>query len=429
MSKANALEQQMLNLINVERAKVGAAPLTFDSNLNSSAEQHSQWMLERDTFSHTGEDGSNARERMADAGYVFEGNWRSGENIGWQSERGAAGLSDDVAQIHASLMDSPGHRANILNPGFKEIGIGIEQGDFTKGSTYDAVMITQNFGTTSAQDAEDNNKTPAPAVSEPAVEEDVIVSQPVEEETVTEEVVDTAPDQVEPEPEPEKEVVVDARPDEADEEVVEVTEEKVVETEEEVVEATDEEVVVETEEEVVVEAGKDDTTQDVVVDKDTGKDADDIVEEDENNAEDTVTEVVDTDEVITEESAPEPDMTDDKPEHDGPAFDLASFLEDMFGRFNFDRMADRFDGFKSRFGRDDDADGVRAQHMARNDMSDRWESRQAQNADEMIFATSDLREEANDEQAAHDWQGLDADTFSNEFTLTWSHSSDDGFSL
>ena len=49
--------------------------------------------------------------------------------------------------VHESLMNSPGHRANILNPAFDEIGIGIENGDF---EGFDSVMVTQNFGATDA---------------------------------------------------------------------------------------------------------------------------------------------------------------------------------------------------------------------------------------------------------------------------------------
>ena len=58
MSQASALEQEMLELVNAERAKVGVDPLTFDDNLNSSAENHSNWMLENDIFDHTGVDGT-----------------------------------------------------------------------------------------------------------------------------------------------------------------------------------------------------------------------------------------------------------------------------------------------------------------------------------------------------------------------------------
>lgn len=151
MSVANTFEVQMLALINAERTAIGLQPLKLNAKLNTSAETHSRWMLQTDVFSHTGAGGSSAGDRMRAAGYVFSGNWTNGENIAWQSERGAAGIADDVINLHTSLMNSPGHRANILNPNFVEIGIGIETGGFfTGGRDWPAVIVTQNFARSSA---------------------------------------------------------------------------------------------------------------------------------------------------------------------------------------------------------------------------------------------------------------------------------------
>ena len=126
MSLASDLEQLMLNLINQERSNANLAPLTFNNDLNAASEDHSVWMLDTDTFSHTGQGGSSAGDRIVAAGYELEGNWTWGENIGWQSERGAPGLEDDVADIHQSLMNSPGHRANILlDRGVTHFGVGL----------------------------------------------------------------------------------------------------------------------------------------------------------------------------------------------------------------------------------------------------------------------------------------------------------------
>lgn len=161
MSIASDLERQMLALINQERTSRGLQPLQLEQRLNDLAEDHSEWMLQTDTFSHTGQGGSSATQRMRDAGFNFSGSWASGENIAWQSERGASGASDDVVQLHQSLMNSPGHRANILNPNFRYIGIGIEEGDF---NGWDAVIVTQNFAATSAPVVLDTGgSTPAPA--------------------------------------------------------------------------------------------------------------------------------------------------------------------------------------------------------------------------------------------------------------------------
>ena len=151
MSTANSLELGMLALINDERAAAGLEPLRMITLLNDAAETHSAWMLEADQFSHQGENGTSPSDRMEQAGYPFEGNSLSAENIGWQSARGEEGFIDDVAQVHASLMNSAGHRANILNPNAEDVGIGIEVGTFSgTNGDFEAVMVTQVFGTTDA---------------------------------------------------------------------------------------------------------------------------------------------------------------------------------------------------------------------------------------------------------------------------------------
>ena len=147
MSQASEFELLMLGLVNYERTSRGLDPLSINGDLNESSEDHSQWMLDTDTFSHRGASGSSPTERIEGTAYELTGSWRTAENIGWQSERGEPGIEDDVREIHAGLMASPGHRANLLNPDLKDIGIGIEVGDF---DGFEAVMVTQNFATTDA---------------------------------------------------------------------------------------------------------------------------------------------------------------------------------------------------------------------------------------------------------------------------------------
>lgn len=162
MSKASALEQLMLDLINTERDARGLDPLALELRLNDASEDHSEWILATDTFSHTGAEGSNPGDRMSDAGFVFSGSWGWGENIALQSERGAPGLADDVENLHNSLMNSPGHRANILNPNYEVIGIGIERGEY-KG--WDGVVVTQTFARTDAPIQLDQNDGSAPVLN------------------------------------------------------------------------------------------------------------------------------------------------------------------------------------------------------------------------------------------------------------------------
>ncbi len=189
MSTASTFEREMLELINQERTSRGLNPVQLETRLNDSSEDHSVWMLNTDTFSHTGSGGSSATQRMENAGFDFSGSWRSGENIAWQSERGAPGISDDVAQLHQNLMNSPGHRANILNPDFEYVGIGIETGDM---QGFDAVMVTQNFAATDAAVVLDNGNSPTRPAPTPPNEE---VAEPEEPEAETPETDVTIPEE------------------------------------------------------------------------------------------------------------------------------------------------------------------------------------------------------------------------------------------
>jgi hypothetical protein len=145
MTQASVYEQYMLELINSARLKAGVQPLAFDDSLNTAAENHSEWMIDTERFSHTGINGTNAGARMKDAGYVFSGSWSWGENIAWMSTRNPTGWADEVLKLHTNLMNSSGHRANILNNNFKEIGIGFEVGQF-KG--FNSAVVTENFAKT-----------------------------------------------------------------------------------------------------------------------------------------------------------------------------------------------------------------------------------------------------------------------------------------
>ena len=135
----------MLELVNAERLKVGAQALAFNGDLNEAADGHSAWMITADTFSHTGSGGSTPTERMSAAGFDFLGSWGSAENIAWASTRGPSGLRDEVEFLHANLMESAGHRANILNGTYREIGIGFATGQY---QSWDSAFVTQDFALT-----------------------------------------------------------------------------------------------------------------------------------------------------------------------------------------------------------------------------------------------------------------------------------------
>jgi hypothetical protein len=170
-----AYEQYMLELINRARANplaevarnpevadlnedlppgtinsTAKQPLTFNFDLIESARAHSEWMLGVDVFSHTGVNGSTARQRMEAAGYVFTGYWTCGENISWQGTTGTPDVTQSVGIQHNNLFDSAGHRENLMNGAYKEVGVGAITGQSTTsdGKTYNSVMVTQNFATT-----------------------------------------------------------------------------------------------------------------------------------------------------------------------------------------------------------------------------------------------------------------------------------------
>lgn len=122
-------------------------PLAHNLLLIDAARVHSQWMLDEDIFSHTGASNSTPTARMSAAGYAFTGSWTSGENIAWGGTTGPSiNLTSYAFSHHEGLFESPGHRVNILNANFREIGVGQKQGYFSaNGNNYLASMLTQNF--------------------------------------------------------------------------------------------------------------------------------------------------------------------------------------------------------------------------------------------------------------------------------------------
>ncbi|MET7691493.1 CAP domain-containing protein [Streptomyces sp. NPDC005483] len=122
-------KDQVLTLVNAERAKAGCSPVAENAKLTKAAQDHSQDMADHQNMSHTGSDGSSMGDRLARVGYAFR---TAGENV-------AYGYSSPES-VMDGWMNSPGHKANILNCAFKEIGIGLAQ----PGSYW-----TQDFGATS----------------------------------------------------------------------------------------------------------------------------------------------------------------------------------------------------------------------------------------------------------------------------------------
>jgi uncharacterized protein YkwD len=121
------LETRMLEMVNAERAKEGLKPLVADPELREVARAHSQDMLARSYFAHVSPDGKDLSDRIRKARLRY---LSAGENLA---------LAPNLARAHDGLMNSPGHRANILKPQFARVGIGVLDGG------RHGLMITQNF--------------------------------------------------------------------------------------------------------------------------------------------------------------------------------------------------------------------------------------------------------------------------------------------
>jgi uncharacterized protein YkwD len=165
-----ANEQYLVELINRGRANPSAEATRYDTALNEglapntittaakqpvainpyltdAARKHSQWMIDNDTFSHTGSGGSNPGGRITSAGYDWD---TYGENLGWNGTTGTLNATSTTAAVHEGLyvdagIAGRGHRVNLMNPAWREVGAGVVTGVFTSGQNYNALMATEDF--------------------------------------------------------------------------------------------------------------------------------------------------------------------------------------------------------------------------------------------------------------------------------------------
>jgi uncharacterized protein YkwD len=122
-----AAEVRMLELVNAERTRAGLSPLTMDPTIREVARAYSIDMFRRGLFAHVDQEGRTPFDRMRSGGVRFSA---AGENLA---------LAPTVDVAHEGLMNSPGHRANILNGRFRRVGIGAASGGMH------GKMFTQNF--------------------------------------------------------------------------------------------------------------------------------------------------------------------------------------------------------------------------------------------------------------------------------------------
>ncbi|HTV67044.1 MAG TPA: CAP domain-containing protein [Rhizobiaceae bacterium] len=168
MAAATPQEQLMLELVNrarlnptAEAARYGLAlsaaqktprdVLAMNADLYDAATNHTAWMLRYDIFSHTEttgvapwKTGTTPQQRVNHTGY----NGLAGENIAWTGSLPAVpNPTASILELHKGLFLSAGHRANILNATYDEIGIDQTAGKFlSSGTNWNASMVTQVFG-------------------------------------------------------------------------------------------------------------------------------------------------------------------------------------------------------------------------------------------------------------------------------------------
>jgi uncharacterized protein YkwD len=122
----DSFKQEFLSLINHTRAKgcncgntymPPAPPMVWNDDLEQAATGHAKEMAKRNYFSHTSKDGRSMNTRIITAGYLFKGfkSFMIGENIAFGQT--------SIEEVMEGWFKSEGHCKNLMNPGFKEVGV------------------------------------------------------------------------------------------------------------------------------------------------------------------------------------------------------------------------------------------------------------------------------------------------------------------
>lgn len=139
---AKTIKRATLCLLNNRRASHGKRKLGHNGRLAKAARAHAADMTRKNYFAHDTPTGVDFVARILSTDYVSRGEgWTLGENLAWGSHE----LGTPRAIVR-SWMNSPGHRANILNGRFKEVGIGVVRGAPQPGVERAATYAT-SFGT------------------------------------------------------------------------------------------------------------------------------------------------------------------------------------------------------------------------------------------------------------------------------------------
>lgn len=136
------LESATLCLMNKQRTKRGLDPLRPQKQLRKAALVHTLDMITELLFSHTGSNGSELTDRVRKAGYLKgTSRWWVGENIAY-----GYGETSQPSEIVKMLMKSPGHRHNILDKTFEDVGVTVEYGTPEKRYRNEGATYTTDFG-------------------------------------------------------------------------------------------------------------------------------------------------------------------------------------------------------------------------------------------------------------------------------------------
>ncbi len=139
---SSALREATLCLLNEQRADAGVGPLKAHKKLEKAAFRFSKEMVSKRFFDHVSPSGSTLSTRVKKVKYTKGArSWALGENIGW----GTGGRATPASMVDA-WMKSPGHKRNILDPTFKEIGIGIVGGAPVATAASAGATYTTDFG-------------------------------------------------------------------------------------------------------------------------------------------------------------------------------------------------------------------------------------------------------------------------------------------
>lgn len=137
-----AYEQYLLELTNDRRLEAGAPPLAWSGEIAAVSEVYVKRISETGRFSHTDDTGATPSMRLRKAGFTFRGRWAVGENLAWKTASAPDGATYDVRRLDRALAESPTHLQNMLDPRYRQGGVGLVRAAFQDQT---AMIAAMNF--------------------------------------------------------------------------------------------------------------------------------------------------------------------------------------------------------------------------------------------------------------------------------------------